>query len=497
MRGGGSVQAVVTRLMAEETEQHVTPQKKKLTFNLDPVPSYDVKGTKEKIESLLTPKTILLWLIAAGLAIRLTVLAVEFSHMFGMRTPDQINYPTYRPEEWVTYRSDYLRQLLIMMGRQSFEAILFFAIIYEDWLLHGWNRFCAYCEPKLGKGTGKFKNFLRMTLFFEVIVILWLVKEYMAGAVTSVVQMGIERAPYVWPHQMYSPLALRLLVTHVLVIGSLAAWEWLGDFRYFGLVAGLSYFALHCLVIILEPTKLGLWLRYNGELEPVDPDSHIHDLISDVSKLTDNYPLSNFYIRPLTSSRMSACGFRSHSAVIVDEGLWQFFVRCSGGLVYAFPETAGPDDPDLIFQAVALHELGHILTSQAVWYNMFGYGLVLAVLVWFIFAVAMQRPITFRSFGFKHKPIPPICVLLILTIAFLSLWSCMLAPLSNLLSWLKEAEADEMAAALGFGPALHKYLYTLQAGGSRFSRSMGLLASLFYCTHPPFYLRVRWINAYQ
>lgn len=454
-----------------------------------PLKRHAVPEKPEKRE-IFNAKTVLIGLIALKMAVHIFVLLCEISKLVSMREPDLLNFPLIDESIWSRLRSNLIRHNSIKMCRAVLEDLLLMAFLWKDAIFKLW----SWHETALfsGKNTSRWTDFLRAFVFVQTIGALWLLRSYVFGAFSALCHVGMSYKANHWPHQ--SSIGLHIATYELFSVGTLFSWELLGDLRFFSVAATISTFFLHALAIFVEPSKWVLRLKYGEAIETVHPESHLHDILVSLSRLC-SYPLSNFFY--LTNTRthvIRSSGYKTASAIVIDSGLPGLLEALAPAVQVAFPETSGPDDSDQMMLGALAHDIGHAMTGQVLWYNAIGYGLFYSGLCWFLFESVMKRPIWFRSFGFRLRPVPPACALLISAIAFCTLWQTVLLPVSNLVQWMCEFEADSYAASLGFGPSLHKFVYVMQAGTSSLSRAYSTINALFSHRHPPYSARIKFLQ---
>lgn len=476
----------VTFQIDEESSKSQTP--------LEAAPLSPVKRRHQVPVSWTSAKFLFLVMIVLKGFVRLFALSYELARVVGMREPELERFPMMEEAMWAPFRTEMMRHLVCRMFHLLLDDGLLFAVIYKDLVYVAWYGMYTLVVRVLGEqhATKRWFEMAKSALFLQLVLLAWLLKEYALGAVMAMLHLGMAHRHLMWPHQHYGPMALVLV--EIAGLALLAAWEWLGDRRFFSLGMALTIFVGNVVGHFLAPLPLLLKLRFGPGLEVLEPGSHLHDILAGLGRMC-HYPMTNFYIRFGTATwGLRSLGHRTLSAVIIDNRALELLEYYAPMVRSAFPETSGPDDVDQMILAAAAHEVGHAMTGQMLWYDVLGYGLLAAGLAWFVLEQVLKRPLLFRSFGFRLWPIPPACALLLVTLFLATGWQLLLLPMANLVDWMREFEADSYAASLGFATSLQKYLYVKQAAQTSLTRAFTLLHALYEHRHPPYYWRTQALN---
>lgn len=464
-----------------------------VTFKLDPLPKSKQKSKTSSLGKLHSAKGLLLLIVVIKIALYLCIWICELSFVLKMKKLDTVRFPTFYPEDWKLFRPQLIKHLLVTQVFQLAWDVFIFVAILKNWLFIAWTWFNGKVLPER---SSRIFQFSKSVLFVVILMSCWVGSKYIEGGILTLIYRGFDYKLPVLPHLIHKSWKIILGISMVGVCGGLASWEWLGDARHFSLIAAALIFVIHFVILFLEPTQLGLKLKYGSQIYKIDIESEMYALLAGVSRICDNYPLENFwFLKKKFGRTVRSCGYRTFSAVIIDNGLIGQMEEMAPLIADAFKETSGFDDADQMFLGAVAHDIGHAMMGQVLWYHALGFGLIYAAFAWITFSWVLQKPILFRPFGFRHKPAPAVCAILIFGVGVWYGWEVLGRPLSNLISWLIEYEADMYAVSVGFGPSLQKYLYGSQAAGLSLRRSFSLPMALYRDDHPPYMTRIKWLQS--
>lgn len=468
--------------------------KEEVEINTIPRHRYD-ELPRKRVSGFITGKSITLFLLLAKFLVRLFVQLYELSVMMRLREPDLTRYPMFNVGDWPEQRIKYMSHVCIVIARLMVEDGVWMILVAGDFVFHAWNRVEAGFHRVAGDREGRAWSFCKSVLFLQAVLGLWTLKEYALGGLLTLLHRVASYPESFWPHAQCQSFWFLHCAGNLAAVGFLAAAEWLGDLRYFAAGGTLAVFLGWALALLAEPTWPVIRLRYGSGLRRLDPGSWVYELLLGVS-LATGFPIEAMYVlQGGGGHHIRIAGYRSFSSLIIDSGLLRFLDGVAPLVAQAFPETSGPEDSEQMLLAAVTHDIGHSMTGQTLWYTGLGYGTLYAGLAWGVLRWALPRPILFRSFGFRTRPAPAVCALVILLLSFWTVWQLALLPLSNAVQWLCEAEADSYAVSLGFGPSLHKFLYAVQASEYGLRHCTSALYGLFYNDHPPYGLRAKWLTA--
>jgi len=441
---------------------------------------------------LHSAKGLMLLLILTKIVLYVALHAYELNTVRLMTTLDTSKFPAFYPEDWPEFRIRMMKHLALTGFTACLFDVFVLIAIAKNWLYFVWNTFQLKMFPEK---ISKVACYLKSVTFFNGVFMFYILMRYFQAAVLHVIGLLFDHKCSQWPHNVVKHWSLWTVGVDIFGCALMASWEWLGDYLYFSPLGALSIFTVHFLILFLEPTSIALKLKYGRSIYGLKSDSPLHDLLSSVSSTCGKYSMKNFKLLKREFGRIvRTCGYRSFSTVIIDDGLIEQMYEMEPLVQELFPETAGPDDADQMFMGAVAHDIGHAMTGQVLWYHALGFGTIYALLTWLLLGFLMQKPILFRSFGYRQRPAPAVCLLIFYAIGLLYSWYIVGAPLLNLVSWLMEYEADEYATSVGLGIGLQKYLYGVQAAGMHTRRCFSLPMSMYHDDHPPFAMRNKWLS---
>lgn len=441
----------------------------------------------------LNYKTGFLLLILLDIAVRSVVAVYEIMFVQHNATYNPGLSPMFESELWSKERILYRNLVIIRLARLWLDDAVLFTFVQVNGLFSAWSAFKTLGACLFGNRKSKLAVVLKSMLFFNFFIVGWLLKEYAFDAMFAPIRRWLSYETSSWPHLRYGSLLVRLIGGNVVLAAFLSFWEWCGDLRFFAEALSGTYFLGQFTFLMTEPLSVFLRVVYGAALKPIKPDTHLYDLLLGISATT-GMPMSNIYFLAAPLRRVIyAVGYKTNSAVIISEGLISHLKEVAYAVASAFPETSGPDDEDQMLLAAVTHDIGHLMTGQTLFYDCFGYGILISAFVWATIRYSLQKPILYRCFGFRHKPIPIVCALIILMMILATVKSTFGIALINAVNWAREAEADSYAAMNGFGPALHRFLYAIEAAYFTLARPTSVPYALFHSTHPPYKLRVKWL----